>query len=662
MAELTIALAGNPNCGKTTLLNALTGTRHHVGNWAGVTVEKKEGYYKHGETQIKLVDLPGIYSLSPYSIEERIARNYILDDQPDMIVNVVDAVNIERNLYLTLQLMELGRPMVVALNMMDEARNKGFDIDCERLEKELGVTVVPIVALKSEGIDVLLEKVTASSVSESTDAMNTVHYGTDLERVIQRIQGEMNDHKKAAGYPDRWLAIKLIEKDEDIDYFIDSKVHEEMHLENDYKDLVVHQRYHAISTIVDAAVTRPVTNAYEKSDRIDRILLHRFLGLPIFAAIMYLMFYTTFNVGGYFVDLLDIFFSDILSGAVSQGLMFLGVQEWLHNLLVDGVIGGVGGVLTFVPNIAILFLFISFLEDSGYMARVAFLLDEWMQRVGLNGKTFIPLILGFGCNVPAIMATRTLENERDRLIAILINPFMSCGARFPVYILIASAFFPGYEAPVTFSLYLLGAIIAMGAGFIFRRTLFKGEKTHFIMELPPYRIPAVKQLGIHVWDRVKGYIIKAGTVIFAASVVLWFVLNFNMSGMVDIKTSFGAGLGKLASPIFAPLGFGTWQAALSLLTGIVAKEIIVANMAIVYGMGGDPSAGEFYTVMSQSFTPLTAYAFMVFTLLYTPCVGVIGVIKRETNSWKWTGFSVVFQFAVAWVVALLVYQVGLMFL
>lgn len=658
MIEYSIALAGNPNCGKTTLLNSLTGTKHYVGNWAGVTVEKKVGHYNHGDYKLELVDLPGTYSLSPYSLEEKIARNYILDENPDVILNIVDAVNMERNLFLTVQLMELGKPMVVALNMMDEAKKKGFNINCQELEKALGVPVVPIVALKSEGIKELLDKVVLAGSENSKKTPIKIPYGVDMERILGRLEEEISEHKKDYLYPDRWLAIKTLERDEDITHFIEETLIEEINLEENYNDIIVNKRYHFISKIVDAAVSRPISNSYEKSDRIDSIMLNRFLGLPIFAAIMYIMFYTTFNVGGIFVDILDVFFSETLGGIVGQLLMSLGVAEWLQNLIVEGIIGGVGGVLTFVPNIAILFIFISILEDSGYMSRVAFLLDEWMQKIGLNGKTFIPLILGFGCNVPAIMATRTLENERDRLIAILINPFMSCGARFPVYVLIASAFFPGNETLVTFSLYILGAAIAMLVGYVFRRTIFKGDKTHFIMELPPYRVPDIKQLSIHVWDRVKGYVVKAGTVIFAASVVLWFVLNFNSSGIVGITESFGAGLGKVMAPIFKPLGFGTWQSALSLFTGVVAKEIVVANMAIVYGIGGDPSAGEFYKVMSQSFTPLSAYAFMVFVLLYTPCVGVIGVIKRETNSWKWTGFSVVFQFVVAWVIAFLVYQLG----
>lgn len=658
MAEYSVALAGNPNCGKTTLLNSLTGTKHYVGNWAGVTVEKKVGHYKHGDNKLELVDLPGTYSLSPYSLEEKIARNYILDENPDVILNIVDAVNMERNLFLTVQLMELGKPMVIALNMMDEARKKGFNIDCKQLEEAIGVPVVPIVALKSEGIDELLDKVVSLASNKNKKIPVSVPYGTDIERILGRLEEEIAHHKKDYLYPDRWLAIKVLEKDEDINHFIEENLVEEINLEENYNDIIINRRYHFISSVVDSAVTRPTANSYEKSDRIDGVMLNRFLGLPIFAAIMYIMFYTTFNLGGIFVDLLDVFFSETLGSLVSQLLISLGVSEWLISLIVEGIIGGVGGVLTFVPNIAILFIFISILEDSGYMSRVAFLLDESMQKIGLNGKTFIPLILGFGCNVPAIMATRTLENERDRLIAILINPFMSCGARFPVYVLIASAFFPGNETLVTFSLYILGAAIAMFVAYIFRRTIFKGDKTHFIMELPPYRIPDLKHLSIHVWDRVKGYIIKAGTVIFAASVVLWFVLNFNSTGLVEITESFGAGVGKIIAPIFKPLGFGTWQSALSLFTGIVAKEIVVANMAIVYGIGGDPSAGEFYKVMSQSFTPLSAYAFMVFVLLYTPCVGVIGVIKRETNSWKWTGFSVIFQFAIAWLVAFLFFQLG----
>lgn len=660
MAAFEIALAGNPNSGKTTLLNALTGTRHSVGNWPGVTVEKKEGTLHQGTDQIRIVDLPGVYSLSPFTLEERIARKYLLEERPDVIINLVDACNLERNLYLTTQLLELQLPMVVALNMMDEAEQKGFHISAEKLALRLGVPVVPVAAIQNRGIAGLLEQALQVAVSKAPQHHAAVDYGTNVEHMLQKLEKEIADHGIPLNAPARWIAIKALEQDGELGAFTDRLADQYLRVENNYADEIANGKYRFIQRMLPEILMKPSASAYALSDRIDRLMLHPWLGVPLFLLIMALVFKLTFDVGGIFVDLLDGFFSGTLSDGVRGGLEAVGVASWLVALLVDGIIGGVGGVLTFTPNIAILFLAISLLEDSGYMARVAFLLDEGMQKLGLSGKSFIPMVLGFGCNVPGIMATRTLENEKDRLIAILINPFMSCGARFPVYVLVASAFFPGHEAAVTYSLYLLGIMVALGVSWSFRQILMKGEENHFIMELPPYRLPRLKFLALHVWERVQGYLIKAGTVIFGASVVLWFLLNFNSSGAAEITDSFGAAFGKLTAPIFGPLGFGTWEASLSLFTGIIAKEIVVANMAIIYGIGADPSAGAFYQALSATFTPLTAYVLLVFVLLYTPCVGVIGVIRRETNSWKWTAFSVFFQFGVAWVISLMVYRIGLL--
>lgn len=662
MTDIRIALAGNPNSGKTTLLNALTGTRHSVGNWPGVTVEKKEGHMHHGEDAIHLVDLPGVYSLSPYTLEEKIARMYLLEERPDVVINLVDACNLERNLYLTMQLIELNIPMVIALNMMDEAEGKGYTISAQGMEELLGVPVVPVAAIQQRGILPLLERAIQCAKSTVPQRGAAIHYGTNLEHMIQKLEKEILEHNIPQCAAPRWLALKALEHDEELGALTDQLGEHYLKVENNYTDEIAGAKYRFIQKVLQEALMKPRVSAYALSDRIDGLLLHKWLGVPIFLGIMALVFKLTFDVGGIFVDWLDGFFSITVSDAVRSLLESGDVAPWLIQLLVDGVIGGVGGVLTFTPNIAILFLAISLLEDSGYMARVAFLLDEGMQKLGLSGKSFIPMVLGFGCNVPGIMATRTMENENDRLIAILINPFMSCGARFPVYVLVASAFFPGNEAVVTYSLYLLGILVALGIAWGFRKILMKGEETHFIMELPPYRMPKLKFLGIHVWERVQGYLIKAGTVIFGASVVLWFLLNFNMTGPSEITESFGALFGKFTAPIFAPLGFGNWQASLSLFSGIIAKEIVVANMAIIYGIGADPSAGAFYQALSGSFTQLTAYVLLVFVLLYTPCVGVIGVILRETNSWKWTAFSVFFQFGVAWIVSFVFYRVGLILL
>lgn len=654
MDQFKIALVGNPNCGKTTLFNNLTGSNHYVGNWAGVTVEKKIGNVTYDDHTVEIVDLPGIYSLSPYSLEEKVSRNYLLEDEADLILNIVDSSYLERNLYLTLQLIEMGKPVVLALNMMDEAERKNIKIDVKQLSKVLGIPVVPISALKNKGIRELLRTVVEVHHHKELYKPKVLCYDTPIERMIEEVEKMVECD---CGVSKRWAALKVIEQDEDIAKLAGVSIEE---APQNGEMILSEARYKKIAELIGESVDMSAMKQDKLTQTLDKWLLNKLIGLPLFGFVMWLMFYLTFNVGGYFSEWVELFFSNWFGPFVSEVLVKLEVASWMQSLIVDGIIGGVGGILTFVPNIAILFIIISILEDSGYMARVAYLMDFWMSKVGLNGKSFIPMILGFGCNVPAIMSTRTVENENDRLITILVNPFMSCGARFPVYVLFAGAFFPGQETMVTFSLYLLGVFMALFCAFILRRTLFKGEDTLFIMEFPPYRIPSLKALGIHVWERVQGYLTKAGTVILGASIILWVILNFNTTGMVAITDSFGASFGGFMAPIFAPLGFGSWQAALSLITGIVAKEIVVANMMIVYGLSDSASAAEFAIVMGQSFNQLTAYVFMVFVLLYTPCVGVIGVIKRETNSWKWTIFSVVYQFVVAWVVAFIVYRVGLL--
>lgn len=667
--SIKVALTGNPNSGKTTLFNALTGARQHVGNWPGVTVEKKEGMLNHKNNTVVAVDLPGTYSLSPYSIEEKITRNYIVEEDPDVVVNIVDASNIERNLYLSVQLMELGKPVVIALNMMDVAINRGYKIDIEKLSHLLGVPVVPIVASKKKGIEELLDAVISISKGEITYKETYINYGKDIENKVTDMIETFSLDKKLRKYNLRWLALKAVEEDEEILELIGSKatigendelaVSSEIYLEDDFESIIADKRYGYITNIISKSVKKPKEEMMTLSDKVDKIVTNRWLGLPIFAFIMFGVFYFTFDlVGNVFLDMIDVFFAETVSGWADSALTSIGAADWLKSLIIDGVIGGVGGVLTFLPNIACLFLAISILEDSGYMARVAFLMDRAMRKIGLSGKAFIPMILGFGCNVPAIMGTRTLENEKDRLLAILINPFISCSARLPVYTLFAAAFFPNNEKVVVFSLYLLGIMVAITIGLIFKKTLFKSEAIPFVMELPPYRIPTLKGTMLNVWDRVKGFLVKAGTLLFGASVVLWFMLGFNFSGPSELTNSIGASIGRVFAPIFTPLGFGNWQASLSLITGIVAKEVVVSNMSIIYGLGEAANADTFSSALGGTFTQLSAYAFMVFVLLYTPCVAAIAVIKRETNSWKWTAFSMLYQFGVAWIVSMLVFQIG----
>ena len=619
-SHITMALAGNPNSGKTTLFNALTGSRQYVGNWPGVTVEKKEGKMKFQDKNLVLVDLPGTYSLSPYSMEEIIAKNFVTNEKPDVVINIVDASNIERNLFLTMQLLELGRPTVIALNMMDVAKAKGYDIDVDKLSAELGVPVIPIVASKSQGLLGMLQ----TAILEA---------GTQSNNMPEKMQSFIkSSNEKIANITDP----ELIDE-----------------AKTDFT-------YEYIESIIKFAVKKPTTNKITISDKVDDLLTNKFLGLPIFALVMFFTFYFTYDLAGNLLNgMLDEFITGTVAPLTNSALIAIGAQDWLISLVVDGIIGGVGGVIIFVPNVACLFLMISIMEDTGYMARVAFIMDKAMRSIGLSGKAFIPMILGLGCSVPAIMSTRTLESEKDRLTTILITPFISCSARLPVYTLFAAAFFAGKEKYVVFSLYVLGVVVAILVGLIFKKTLFKTDESPFIMELPPYRFPSIKNLALHVWDRVKGYLTKAGTLIFGASIVLWFLLGFNFSGPSAISESFGAAIGKFIAPVLSTAGFGNWQASLSLLTGVIAKEIVISNMAIIYGIG--ESAGVFAAGLAGTFSSVSAYSFMVFVLLYTPCVAVLGVVRRETNSYKWTAFSVLYQLFVAWFVATLVFQVGSLF-
>lgn len=660
--HITVALAGNPNIGKTTLFNALTGSRYTVGNWAGVTVEKKEALLTHKNTQINLVDLPGTYSLSAFSLDESIARNYIIKENPDVILNLVDASNLERNLYLTLQLLELGRPVVLALNMMDMAVEKGMMINVSKLSSLLGVRVIPIIASKKTGITDLLDCLIKPLSSDSS--YSRLVYPASLENKIEDTAALIKE--ASLNIPGRWTALKLLEGDMGVLTLLPENLQTKVSdltknvLSETVRQTVTDKKYEYVSNITMQTMTRSAPKA-SFTERIDEIVTNKWLGFPLFALIMFAIFYFTFNlVGNPLAGVFDRIFGYVTE-LFRQLLTAAGVADWLRALIVDGILSGIFGVLTFLPNIACLFIGLTILEDTGYMARVAFIMDEFMKKIGLNGKSIIPMLLGFGCNVPAIMGTRTIENEKDRFTSILINPFFSCSARLPIFTLFASAFFIGHEAIVIFSLYFLGIIVAIAAAYIFKKTLFKSDGMPFIMELPAYHMPSFSHIGSQVWEKVQGFLIKAGTIIFAASVILWFILNYNFSGPADMSNSLGAVLGKIIAPFFAPLGFGNWQAALSLIAGIVGKEIVVSNMAIVYGLGSGMDAASFHQALSGTFSSLSAYTFLVFTLLYVPCIGTLGAIKRETNSLKWVAFSVVYQVATAWVVSFIIGSIGHLF-
>ncbi len=626
--QIHLALAGNPNSGKTTLFNRLTGTRQTTGNWPGVTVEKKVGVIQRGSNQFTLVDLPGIYSLAPFSIEEIVTRNYILEDRPDVIVNIVDATNLERNLFLTLQLKQLGQPMIVALNMMDEIAAIGDQIDLDKLEASLGLKVVPVSAKHNKGVEELIEAVRLLALSLGHQDGTHHHILTE-----QPFPDLLTEHDHSAEQPQTMAALPT-------DYREESEAETQ-------------EMYREAARIRSLSVThRDPPGSLTRSDRIDHFLTHRYFALPIFLFVMFLIFQVTFNenLGGRLTTWLDIFFSQIVTDFVRSWLTLAQAPAWIDSLLVDGIIAGVGGVLTFLPQISLLFLFLSVLEDTGYMARAAFMVDKIFQKFGLSGRSFIPMLMGFGCTVPAVMAARTLENERDRRLTIMITPFMSCGARMPIYAFFGSIFFATHKGLVTFSMYLLGIIVAVLSAILLSRTVLKGNDSSFLIELPPYRLPDIKSLGLHIWDKIRDFIIRAGTLIFTMSIVIWVLQSFTLTlqPAVNSASSIFGWLGGLIAPVFTPLGFGNWQSSVALLTGLIAKEAVVAALGILF----TPEQ-----VLSH-FTPLSAYAFMTFTLLYTPCVAALGAIAREMHSWRWTTATVFYQIGVAYGFALLVFQGG----
>lgn len=586
---ITAALIGNPNVGKTSLFNTLTGSNQYVGNWAGVTVEKKEGYINK---DFKLIDLPGIYALDTYSNEEKVAKNYLTDSNPDVIINIVDATNLNRNLYLTMQLKQFKKPILLVLNMIDSADNKGIKIDYSLLQKELGVSVVPIIATKGIGIDKLKELLLGGN-----------------------FLGFTNDN----------------------DFHLQSEAKIYSHIEN----------------ILNKVVTNITVKNRVTSDKIDKYVLNKYLAYPLFLFALFIIFKFTFSwVGTPLSDILNLCIKDYLKPFLQTILS--NYSPWFKSLIIDGIVGGVGSVIIFLPVILSLFLGISFLEDSGYMARAAFIMDKVMRKVGLSGKAFIPLIVGFGCSVPGIMSARTLESEKDRKLTALLVPLMSCNARLPVYALFASVFFPRNTTTVVFSLYMLGILIAFFMGLIFKNTLFKKDEEPFIIELPEYKLPEWKNLLLHTWEKGKGFLKKAGTLIFSMSVIIWFLSNFNLTGMVNIESSFLSSIGRFINPIFKPLGFSSWQNSVSLLAGLMAKEVIVGTLGVIY-------KSNLQVELLNHFTSLSAYSFLVFILLYTPCISVVATMKKEYGN-KMAVFSVVYQMLLAWVVSFIVYNIGYLIL
>jgi len=662
--KLTIALVGNPNSGKSTVFNQLTGGRAHVGNWPGVTVEKKEGKFEFRDWDVEVVDLPGIYSLSAHSIDEKIARDFVLKEKPDKVVVIVDASNLERNLYLFTQLLELGANVILDLNMMDIVKKRGIVIDTKKLSHYFCVPVVETVATKGEGIEELKEAIVSDFKKEKRPFK--IDYGEDIEREIARLERIFT----IPGYPSRWVAIKLLEGDREMADLaegekvqIESQVSEskkrlEEHLGYDLETALVERRYAFLSGLMKESVSKRygLAERLDISDKIDRILLNRYLGIPIFLGMMWLLFQFVFTLSGPLQDGVDAFMT-WLGKSASYGIEYLRGPKWLCSLVSDGIIAGVGSVLVFLPPIFLLFFAIAILEASGYMARAAFVMDRFMHALGLHGKSFIPMLIGFGCNIPGIMAARTMESEKDRILTILVNPLMSCSARLPIYTLFAGAFFRENQGLVVFSLYLLGIVLAIIVARIFKSLFFRGEVSPLIMELPPYRMPTLKGVLIHMWERGSLFLKKAGTIIFGATVCVWLLASLPLGVEYGSKESLIGQIGSVLAPLLKPAGFGFWQAGVALLFGILAKEVVVGSFGTLYGVEEQGLAEVIHGV----FTPLSAYAFMVMSLIYVPCIAAIGTIRRETN-WKWTFLAVCYSLVLGWFMAVGIYQVGKMFL
>ena len=666
---MIFALAGNQNCGKTTLFNQLTGSNQHVGNFPGVTVDQKSGAVR-GQKNCTVVDLPGIYSIRPYTPEEIVTRDFIIDQKPDGIINIVDATNIERNLYLTLQLMEMRIPMVLALNMMDEVTSGGGTIDIKGMSRALGIPVIPISAVKNEGVDELIRTAVETAKNRVYPQVYDFCAPGPVHRCIHAVVHQIEDHAEKTGLPVRFAATKLIEGDEDIRARLELDQNEleliehsvqEMEAEHgmDRNAALADMRYDFIEKVcADTVVKCRESRERARSEAIDRIVTNKYLALPIFFGVMLLIFYLTFNVIGAFLSDLLAAGIDALTAAVDAGLTAYGLNSVVHSLVIDGVFAGVGSVLSFLPIIVVLFFFLSILEDTGYMARVAFVMDQLLRKMGLSGRSIVPMLIGFGCSVPAIMSTRTLASERDRRMTILLTPFMSCSAKIPIYAVFTAAFFPKYAALVMIGLYLGGILVGIIAAKVLGATAFRGNPVPFVMELPNYRFPSAKSVGQLCWDKAKDFLTRAFTIIFVATIVVWFLQTFDtrLNLVSDSADSLLATVGAVLAPLFKPLGFGDWRVSTALITGFIAKESVISTLGILTGAGSEVTVAALGTL----FSTVSALSFLVFTLLYTPCVAAISAVKRELDSsWKAAGVALS-QCVVAWVVAFLVYHAALL--
>lgn len=674
-SRLVIGLIGNPNTGKSTLFNALTGARQHVGNWPGKTVEKKDGNFVYKNKQIKLVDLPGSYSLTAYTEEESITADFILEEKPDAVVQILDAQNLERNLFMTIQLIELRAPLVLALNMDDLAKKEGIKIEIKKLSTLLNIPVVIVNAKRKKGFNKLMETVLEHANNNKCSRIKLT-YGTEVNAKLARIKDFIKNKEKFFGPSElNWIAIKLLEGDLrtekrmiqrpyylELKSLVDKSVTQlEKIFDKNIHSILNSTRYGFIKGLSRETINKNEARKNQNtSDRVDNILTNKYLGIPIFLLITWLMFQATFSFSEPLMGWIEVLF-EFIGSQLSALLTAWQFPAWTISLVVNGIIGGVGGVLVFVPIIGILFLIMAILEDSGYMARVAYVMDKLMHRIGLHGKAFIPLILGFGCNAPAIMATRTLATKKDRLLTILLNPFMSCGARLPVYALFAGVFFSAYQGWVIFSLYFLGLFVAILLGFVFKKVLSKNLSSPFVIELPPYRWPVITGLLIHAWEKVWVFIKKAGTIILAFSVIIWALASFPTGVEYGSQASLAGQIGETLAPVFEPLGFGNWQSSVALIFGFVAKEVVVGTFGTLYGieeLESDLGVSSLAEALQKDFTPLAAYAFMVFVLFYVPCMAVLAVVKKETNSWKWPIFMMLYTTGIAWILAFAVFQGG----
>ena len=664
---MIFALIGNQNCGKTTLFNQLTGANQHVGNFPGVTVDQKVGEIKEHKN-CSVVDLPGIYSLRPYTSEEIVTRDFLINEKPDAIINIVDATNIERNLYLTLQLLEMQIPMVLALNMMDEVRNNGGSIDVMGMSEKLGIPVVPISAVKAEGISELVEKVIRTAEKKKYPKITDFCEKGPVHRCIHALSHQVEDHAQNLGISPRFAATKVVENDVEIIKKLNFSQNEfEMmqhsieEMETDHKmdrnAALADMRYTFIEKVCKDTVKHPKeSKEHKRSEKIDRILTNKYLAIPMFLAIMMLIFHLTFGlIGAWLSDLLSLGIEQI-TDICDKGLTAYGINPVVHSLIIDGVFAGVGSVLSFLPVIVVLFFFLSILEDSGYMARIAFVMDKLLRKIGLSGRSFVPMLIGFGCTVPAVMATRTLSSDRDRKMTIMLTPFISCSAKIPVYSVFAMAFFKDHAALVMMALYVTGIVVSILVALILKGTVFSGKPVPFVMELPNYRLPSVKSVLQLMWDKAKDFLQRAFTIIFVATIIIWFLQTFDtrINVVTDSANSLLAVLGRWVAPIFTPLGFGDWRISTSLITGFTAKEAVVSTMSVLCGT----SMSNLPQTLGSFFTPLSAVSFLVFTLLYTPCVAAIAAIRREMDSALQAVGIVIMQCVISWLVAFGVYRIG----